>query len=111
MLLSLPLFFCFLTVILVLALGTIRLGYIPSYGDTADPYALGLNYISTIIVFLTLPAAFTLALWPLLTIALWVQQKTLTACYKVSYIFFGTGLAGLTVLHLFFSDYFGWVLD
>lgn len=104
-------FLWLISFLLVLMIGTIKLGYIPEYGDHIDPYALNLHLLSLIHFWLYVLSIFAFFLWLAGTAVIMVFFGKKGYLNILSTALFITGTAGFFIFKYGFREYFAWVFD
>lgn len=102
----------FLSSLLILAVATIILGYVPKSGKPVDPYALGLDLLSRIHLLLFCAGIFSVCLWPFFTIQMVVTSGLKTfAENKIQVLLFISGVVGYLLFAFIMNPYFSWLMD
>jgi len=96
---------------LILIFGTIRLGYIPNYGNVNDPYSLNLEPLTSLHSFISLPAFLSFFLWIAFGIVLFLFFKDSFSLNKLTTVLFLIGVSSFFILKYLFPGQFLWVMD
>jgi hypothetical protein len=104
-------FLWFISFLFILMIGTIKLGYIPEYGDQIDPYALNLHSLSFIHFWLFILSFFAFFLWLTGTVVIMIFFRKKDSLNNLSTALFITGTAGFFIFKYGLTDYFAWVFD
>jgi hypothetical protein len=97
--------------LIMLIIGTIHFGYVPKYGNPIDPYALGLDWINIIELWLGFLGYLSFFIWPLLTAILYIFFRNKITLNKLSMLMFFIGITGFFIFRYGFSEAFLWVVD
>jgi hypothetical protein len=95
----------------ILCVGTIRLGYIPKYGNRIDPDALNINFLSLVQAILAILAYIAFFLWIVITSLLVSYFRKKITPNRVSIYLFLIGVISFFILKYIFTEYFLWVED
>jgi hypothetical protein len=102
-------FLWFLAFLMIILLGTIKLGYVPKYGNIIDPYALKIGAITKAHFFLGISALLAFYIWLVMSaIFFFIKGFSFN---KITTILFFVGVIGYLTFKYLFPNVFAWVMD
>ena len=104
-------FVWFISFLSILIIGTIKLGYIPEYGNIIDPEALKIKTLGLFHFLFFMAAYCSFYLWIIFSIVLVVLYKRRFIPNTLSLILFLIGVLGYFIFKFVFSKNFLWVFD
>jgi hypothetical protein len=104
-------FVWFVTFLLIFTIGAIHLGYIPEYGNAADPDSLNIGLLSGIHFALFLSGSLAFFIWVMLTIVLLIFFRKRISINRSSTILFSIGIIGFLIFKYILTASFLWVFD
>lgn len=100
-----------ISITITIIVATIKLGFVPHVGITQDPYSLGLDCFSAIIVMLYLAAFVSAIAFVILTATSIDFSSQIDKIYKIAILIFLLGMTGVLIWIFPLTDLFSWVLD
>lgn len=103
-------FLWFMSFITILAIGMIKLGHVPKYGNPLDPTSLNMNVLSVFSFLCGLCAYISFYLWIGMSLILLFFRSNYSF-HKLNTVLFFIGVGGFFVFKYLFPDVFAWVID